>query len=152
MKELLLRHPKTTTIWAHVGLGRVIHPVQASADSATRSATQIEIVKSLLDDPRYSHLYFDLSWSEVAKYIVRTPETVQATADLVNAHADRFLFGTDEVAPTDQAQYLSVYRQYEPLWQALTPVAREKVKKGNYERLFDAARKRVRAWEKAQPK
>ncbi len=27
MKDLLRRHPKTTTIWAHIGLGRVVHPV-----------------------------------------------------------------------------------------------------------------------------
>ena len=29
MKALLKRHPKTTIIWAHVGLGRIVHPVQA---------------------------------------------------------------------------------------------------------------------------
>jgi hypothetical protein len=28
MKALLRRHPKTTIIWAHVGLGRIVHPVQ----------------------------------------------------------------------------------------------------------------------------
>ena len=35
------------------------------------------------------------------------------------------------------------------MWAALTPEAREKVLKGNYERLFDAARARVRAWERS---
>ena len=34
----------------------------------------------------------------------------------------------------------------------LTPEARQKVLKGNYERLFDAARIRVRAWEAANIK
>ena len=33
--------------------------------------------------------------------------------------------------------------------QALTPQTREKVLKGNYVRLFDAARVKVRAWERA---
>src|SRR3982750_2569961 len=28
MKALLTRHPKATIIWAHMGLGRVVHPVQ----------------------------------------------------------------------------------------------------------------------------
>ena len=28
MKALLKRHPKTTIIWAHIGLGRIVHPVQ----------------------------------------------------------------------------------------------------------------------------
>jgi amidohydrolase family protein len=150
MKALLAKHPKTTTIWAHAGLGRVIHPVQASADSAKRNPNQIEIVKAILEDPKFKHVYFDLSWDEVAKYIVRTPETTQATADLINTHADRFLFGTDEVAPPNQEQYTRVYYQYDPLWKLLKDDVREKVKKKNFERLFDDARKKVRAWEKSQ--
>ena len=78
-----------------------------------------------------------------------TPETTAAEADLINRHPDRFLFGTDEVAPTDQAAYLKVYDLYAPLFAKLTPEASEKVRKGNYERLFDEARRKVRAWEKA---
>ena len=38
---------------------------------------------------------------------------------------------------------------YAPLLADLTPEAREKLLKGNYERLFDEARRKVRAWEKA---
>jgi hypothetical protein len=38
---------------------------------------------------------------------------------------------------------------YAPLFAKLTPQAKEKLLKGNYERLFDAARIKVRAWEKA---
>jgi hypothetical protein len=41
-----------------------------------------------------------------------------------------------------------VYRQYDPLWKKLTPDARDKVKRLNYERLFDAARTKVRALER----
>ena len=41
---------------------------------------------------------------------------------------------------------------YNPLWEKLTPEAREKVKKGNYKRLFDAARAKVRSWEKENVK
>ena len=62
---------------------------------------------------------------------------------------DRFLFGTDEVAPTSQQGYLKVFYQYEPLWKLLTPEASEKVRKGNFARLFDEARPKVRAWEAA---
>ena len=62
---------------------------------------------------------------------------------------DRVLFGTDEVAPQDQQTYLRVYRQYDPLWKLLDNGASEKVRKGNYERIFDAARTRVRNWERA---
>jgi hypothetical protein len=38
---------------------------------------------------------------------------------------------------------------YVPLFDKLTPEASEKLRKGNYERLFDEARRRVRAWEQA---
>jgi predicted TIM-barrel fold metal-dependent hydrolase len=151
MKDLLRRHPKTTVIWAHTGLGRVVHPVrtQAAAGAAERSLTHRSVVQGILEDPALAHVHFDISWDEVAKYLVGSPEATQATAEVLNRFPDRFLFGTDEVAPPDQAKYVKVYEQYAPLWQALTPEAGEKVRKQNYERIFDAARERVRAWEKA---
>ena len=80
-----------------------------------------------LTDHDYDHIYFDISWDKVAKYVVATPE----------------------VAPTSPEKYHAVFEKYQPLWRALTPEASEKVRKGNCERLFDAARLKVRAWEKA---
>ena len=56
------------------------------------------------------------------------------------------------MAPTEQSKYLKVYDLYAPLFAKLTAEASEKLRKGNYERLFDAARVKVRAWEKANPK
>jgi predicted TIM-barrel fold metal-dependent hydrolase len=141
MKALLARHPQTTIIWAHTGLGRVVRPVQGHA----------AVLEAILKDPRFSHVYFDISWDEVAKYLTASPETVKVSSDLINRYPDRFLFGTDEVAPPNQQQYLRVFYQYKPLWDALTPEAREKVQKKNYERLFDQARGKVRAWEAANP-
>jgi predicted TIM-barrel fold metal-dependent hydrolase len=140
--QLLRRHPKTTVIWAHCGLGRIVRPVE----------DQVGIVVRALSNPELSHLYFDISWDETAKYLTATPQTIQAAADLINRYPDRFLFGTDEVAPTEQAKYLKVYDLYAPLLAKLTPEASEKLRKGNYERLFDAARVKVRAWEKANPR
>jgi len=139
LRDLFKRHPKTTIIWAHCGVGRVVRPVH----------DQLAIVEQMLSNPDLAHVYVDLSWDEVAKYVVASPEAVRRAADVVNRHPDRFLFGTDEVAPSDQSKYMKVYEMYAPFWAALTPEAREKVLKGNYERLFDAARTRVRAWEKA---
>jgi predicted TIM-barrel fold metal-dependent hydrolase len=121
-------------------MGRVVRPIKNHAAQ----------LAEILADPQFSHIYFDISWDEVAKYVVSTPEATRVTADLLNRYPDRFLFGTDEVAPSTQEQYLKVYRQYEPLWKLLDEKAREKVLKGNYERLFDEARQRVRAWEMAQ--
>ena len=142
LAKLLRRHPKTTLIWAHCGLGRVVRPVK----------DHIGIVERALSNPELPNLYMDISWDEVAKYLVATPETTQAAADLINRHPDRFLFGSDEVAPTEQAKYLKVYDMYAPLFAKLSPEASEKLRKGNYERLFDAARQRVRAWEGANPR
>jgi Amidohydrolase len=138
-KALFKRHPNTTIIWAHTGLGRVVRPIKNHA------ATIAEI----LSDPALSNVNFDISWDEVAKYIVATPESLQITADLINRFPDRFLFGTDEVAPKNQESYLKVYNQYAPLWKLLSKEASEKVRKGNYERLFDQARVKVRGWEAA---
>jgi hypothetical protein len=56
--------------------------------------------------------------------------------------------GTDEVAPADQVSYLKILEMYKPLFDKLTPEAKQKLLKGNYERLFDAARVKVRDWEK----
>ena len=50
----------------------------------------------------------------------------------MNAYPDRFLFGTDVVAPPDQKFYTAVYEMYAPLWKALTPETSEKIRKGNY--------------------
>jgi hypothetical protein len=82
---------------------------------------------------------------------VASPEATRLTAALLNRYPDRFLFGTDEVAPPDQAKYAHVFNQYEPLWKLLTPEASRKVRLANYDRLFNAARVKVRAWEKAHP-
>lgn len=139
MRALLLRHPNTTVIWAHTGMGRVVRPVEGHA----------AILAAMLGDPRFHNLYFDISWSEVAKYLVASPGTLQIAANLINRYPTRFLFGTDEVAPNTAAQYESVYQLYAPLWRALTPEASRDVRLDNYLRLFNRARTQVRAWEKA---
>jgi predicted TIM-barrel fold metal-dependent hydrolase len=150
MKAVLRRHPGTTIIWAHIGLGRIVHPVGISSSSTgQRSSKHIEIVDDILSDPTLSHVYFDISWDEVAKYIIATPTTVERTTSLINKYPDRFLFGTDVVAPSDQKIYMAVYEMYEPLWKALKPETSNKVRSGNYIRIFDEARRKVREWEKA---
>jgi hypothetical protein len=113
---------------------------------------QLELLERALSDPASAHVSIDISWMETAKYIVATPETTRRVAQTINRFPDRFLLGTDEVASTDQASYLQIYDVYQPLFAQLTPEASEKLRKGNYERLFDEARRRVRAWEKANVK
>jgi hypothetical protein len=149
MKALLKRHPRATVIWAHLGLGRVVHPVQVSADAAERTPTQLQIVESILDDPALAHVCFDISWDEVAKYAVATPESIARVAAILNKYPDRFLFGTDTVAPAGTGPYFAVFDMWAPVWRLLTPEASLKVRRGNYERIFDEGRRRVRAWEQA---
>jgi hypothetical protein len=139
MTVLLKRHPNTTLIWAHTGVGRVIRPIQ---DHAAH-------LEKLLQDPDLPHLYFDLSWDEVAKYVVASPEATKIMAALLERYPDRFLVGTDEVAPKTETDYMRVFRIYAPLWNALSPETSQKVRKTNYERIFDEARRKVRGWEQS---
>ena len=139
VKKLFARHPRNTIIWAHTGLGRVIQPVE----------NHVAMLESFLGDPAFRHLYFDISWDEVAKYAVSSPEATERTASLLNRYPDRFLFGTDTVAPKDAAAYYAVYDMWKPVFDLLTPEAKQKVLRGNYERIFDQGRKSVRAWEKS---
>ncbi|MGL4543079.1 MAG: amidohydrolase family protein [Polymorphobacter sp.] len=151
IRDLLLRHPKTTIIWAHTGLGRVVSPAQASASAepGIRSLTHLDIIEKLLDDPALAHVYVDISWDEVAKYAVASPESIKRTADFINRHHGRILFGTDNVAPKDQATQLRVFNLWDPVFAQLTPQASYAVRIGNYNRLFDKARVDVRNWEAA---
>src|SRR5262245_21733872 len=137
MKALFKRHRNATIIWAHMGLGRTVRP-------GKNHATQIE---QILKDPDFDHVYFDLAWDEVAKYFVGTPEATATVAALIQRYPDRFLFGTDAVAPADQSKYLAVFNQYQPLWNSLDAKTSQKVKLENYERIFDEGRRKVRSWE-----
>jgi predicted TIM-barrel fold metal-dependent hydrolase len=142
MKSLLERHPTTTVIWAHTGLGRTVRPI----------SDHVTMLAALISDPQLPNLYFDISWKIVADYVTTNDSSLTATANLLNRYPDRFLFGTDALSPPDTASYLEVFHEYAPLWKRLTPEASEKVRTGNYIRLFDEGRRRVRAWEQANSK
>src|SRR3954453_14202456 len=136
-KTVFKRHPNTTIIWGHTGMGRVVRPIKNHAAN----------LDEILRDPAFSRVYFDISWDEVAKYVVANSAATKITADLINRYPDRFLFGTDEVAPRDWVTYSRVFHQYEPLWALLHSDTDAKVRRENYERIFDAARQKVRSWE-----
>jgi hypothetical protein len=136
-RAIFKRHPNATIIWAHTGMGRVVRPIKNHAAN----------LAEILGDPAFSHVNFDISWDEVAKYFVASPEATKITADLLNRYPDRFLFGTDEVAPRDWAAYSKVFYQYQPLWNLIDKETSLKVRRGNYERIFDEGRRKVRSWE-----
>jgi predicted TIM-barrel fold metal-dependent hydrolase len=139
MKALLTRHPDTRIIWAHTGVGRIVRPVKNHA----------AVLEGLLADPAFPNLYFDISWDEAAKYVVASPESVRIMAALIERFPDRFLFGSDVVAPATATALFTTYNLYAPLWSALSPATSAKVRVTNFARLFDAARRNVRLWEAA---
>jgi predicted TIM-barrel fold metal-dependent hydrolase len=153
MRKLLARHPQTAIIWAHTGLGRVVQPIteQASVASAMRPPAHIELITGLLDDPQMRHVHFDISWDEVAKYATASPESIARVAAMLDRYPDRFLFGTDNVAPASAEAHFKVFHMWDPVFSRVRPATKAAVTSGNYERLFDAARAKVRAWEKANP-
>jgi len=138
MKAFLKKHSNSNIIWAHMGLGRTVRP----------STHYWEQMEEILRDPAFRHVYFDISWTEAAKYLVATPETTKMVADLIERYPDRFLFGTDSAAPKDTSDYFKVYNQYDPLWKLLSERTLRKIRLANYERIFDEARIKVRSWER----
>ena len=137
-KVLFARHPKVTFIWAHTGFSGAIEPLEDHLATLTE----------LLEDRTLAHVAFDLSWDRLADQLVASNDTARLTAGTIERYPERFLFGTDNVAPPDRASYYAAFDQYRPLWKALSPRASELVRFGNYERIFDAARRDVRRWEK----
>jgi hypothetical protein len=93
-----------------MGLGRLVAPPK-------EHLAQDEAISR---DPDFHNVYLDISWDEIAKYFVTSPEATKGLADLIQRYPDRFLFGSDAAAPADQSKYLKVFYQYEPLWKLST--------------------------------
>jgi hypothetical protein len=140
LKNVFRAHKETTLIWAHTGLGRFVKP----------TVDHVDLLREILGNDEYAHVNFDISWDEVAKWIVADDATLDTWVTLLNQYPDRFLFGSDTVAPKSQADYLKAYDAYQKLWERLDVSTANRVKVENYERIFDAARAKVRAWEAKQ--
>ena len=140
-KAVFRAHQDAVIVWAHTGLGRFVGP----------TPDHVALLAELLDDPGYAHVNLDISWHEVAKWVVAGDASLDAWAALIRRYPDRFLFGSDAVAPRTQAELLRTYVGYQPLWDRLDADTAARVKSGNFARLFDAARAKVRAWESRQP-
>ncbi len=138
--RLLAAHPGASVIWAHTGLGRFVRPAEQ----------HLALLDAMLSDPRYDQVVLDISWDEVARYVVRDSATTSAWAALIEKHPTRFLFGTDSVAPLNWDAYARTYVAYRPLWERLRASTRAQVQRLNYTTVFDAAIPKVRAWERDQ--
>ncbi len=139
LKAVFRAHKDASIIWAHTGMGRFVKP----------TPDHVALLREMLGSGEFSHVNFDISWDEVAKWIVADDAILEAWVKMLNEYPDRFLFGTDTVAPKSQADYLKAYDVYQKLWDRLDPDTAAKVKQKNFERIFDAGRVKVRAWEAA---
>src|SRR5216110_1034149 len=60
LNAVFKRHPNTTIIWAHMGLGRLVTPPRG----------HLAQIEAILRNPDFHNVYVDISWDEVAKYFV----------------------------------------------------------------------------------
>ena len=140
LKAVFRAHKDASIIWAHTGLGRFVKP----------TADHVDLLREMLGSEEFAHVNLDISWDEVAKWVVADDASLDAWVKLLAEYPDRFLFGSDTVAPKSQADYLKAFEAYQKLWERLDAETASKVKTKNFERIFDAARIKVRQWESAQ--
>ncbi len=137
LRDLFRRHPKTTIIWAHTGLGRYVKARVGHTDQ----------LASLLSS--HPNLFVDISWDVVAQQFLRGGKLKPEWKRFLERHSERILFGSDVVAPTF-AKYDKLLLLYNSIWRELSEKAVKNIIYGNYVKLFDRARAQVRAWEKRQ--
>ncbi len=136
LEKLFSRSKKTTIIWAHTGLGRFVK----------QRADHTLYIEQLAQN--HSNLYFDISWDLVAQQVNQDQGTLARWTALFQKFPKRFLFGSDTVSPTN-VKYKRNLAVYQPIWDSLPTRVSELIQKGNYERLYDLANKKVRTWEQA---
>ena len=138
----LFRHPAvsgTTLVWAHAGgLGRFVNAPAGHA----------QMLRELLADHAMKHVHIDLSWSVVAERLTQPDETMKEWVALITDHPQRFLFGSDALAPMDGQGWNKTFATYAGLLNGLPDTVRSQLLNENYERLFVKARRKVRAFEK----
>lgn len=126
-------HKHTQIIWAHCGLGRYV----------TFDDKYIPLLDHLLETCPNVHV--DIAWDEVAKYIVKNSQTIKDWNAIICKYPDRFLYGSDLIAPRD-SRYVKTFNHYKPLLDTLPKAVAQAVVYGNAERIFERARKAVNQW------
>jgi hypothetical protein len=131
----------TTIIWAHAGgLGRFVKaPLGHTA-----------VLDSMLSDPEYQHVCLDISWGVVARGLCSDVDCRGQWVALMRKHPSRFLFGSDALAPGSASEWNMTHKIYESFLHDLGEECSHQVRLGNYERLFIAARAKVRKFEQNQ--
>jgi hypothetical protein len=140
--QKLLSHPfagNTTVIWAHGGgLGRFVNAPGA----------HVKTLRGMLENPALSKLHIDISWTVVADKLMANDNTSKEWRALIDDFSDRFIFGSDTLAPQTSDIWNQTYKKYSDLRNALAENTVKKVFLENYERVFVEAREKVRAYER----
>lgn len=126
----------TDIVWAHAGgLGRFVMEPKGHDN---------ELQKMLDLHPR---LNIDLSWSRVAEQLTATPQAMDRWAAFLEKNNTRVLFGSDTLSPSNNQKWDETRQIYGKLLDRLSDGARANILNGNYDRVFVAARPKVREFE-----
>jgi len=124
IKKTLAKHPNTTIILAHAGIGRGVE-----------IANYTQVLNLLL--AKYPNLYVDISWVVYDNYLFPNGKVNPQWIALIKRYPDRFFFGSDSVGG-----YMDDFRnikKYIPFLQALPKPIADKVAGGNIMRLIKRA-------------
>lgn len=110
LEDALAKNPDTRFLWAHAGTSAEINRTQG------RVRDLDELVGTLLAE--HDNLWIDLSWSVLEPYLLDDDGEVDPDwRDLILAHPDRFLIGSDLVGKFDRLG--ASLAGFEPLLAAL---------------------------------
>ena len=150
-KALLRRHPKTTIIWAHIGLGRIVHPARSEADRA-RPITSRSSRRS--PNPALAHVSLrhllgrgrEVHRRDAGERSQRVGRSASTAIPIGSCSAP-----TKSRRPT-QAAYFRSIDMYAPLLRAADARGEREGPQGQLRAALRRGRRKVRAWEKANVK
>lgn len=126
----------THIVWAHAGgLGRFVMEPEGHRNE----------LQHMLD--AHPKLHLDISWSKVAEQLTASPEAMNRWHAFLEKNNTRVLFGSDTLSPANNQKWDETRQLYEPLLNRLSEGARANILNGNYDRVFVAARPKVREFE-----
>jgi predicted TIM-barrel fold metal-dependent hydrolase len=133
----------TTIIWAHAGgLGRFVK----------QPDNHLKALGEMLD--KHRNLALDISWNEVAKQLTgegfdtaAAEKRTEEWAAFLEKHSKRIMFGSDTLAPMNNAVWTRTLVTYAGLLSKLSDEARLNILEKSYEKYYISARANVRRFE-----
>ncbi|MDY7575330.1 amidohydrolase family protein [Actimicrobium sp. CCI2.3] len=133
----------TTIIWAHAGgLGRFVK----------QPDNHLKALGEMLDT--HPNLALDISWNEVAKQLTgegfddkAAEKRTEEWAAFLEKHSERVMFGSDTLAPINNAIWTRTLITYAGLLAKLSDEARLNILEKSYEKYYIDARTNVRRFE-----